>query len=148
MGKLSLKSNHLAILGFSLIDCLVGIALTTIVISISFPSVKHNQSSLLVKKEARLLQQHLENLNLSAQIQGVDLYLKIQTDSYKAFSDTDQVLSTRRIPAGLSMVIQGQLNQIAFYKSGIVTPATIVLSKSSFQCKLLVSLRGRVSTIC
>jgi|1048.fasta_scaffold70516_2 hypothetical protein len=148
MREIPINSKHYSSLAFSLIDCLVGIALTTIVISISFPKIKNNQLSILIKKEARLLQQEIQNLNLLAQIQNTDLSLRINSDSYKTFSETQQVLTTRNLPSGVSISTQSPSNKITLYRTGTATPATILLSKNSYQCEIVVSLRGRISVIC
>lgn len=122
--------------GLHLLDLLIALVVLGVVLVLSVPSFSQVLGSSALKRETEQLQLVLESLILTAVGQEKDLELVIKYHSYRASTG-----EWRALKPGLRITTPQTLR---FYKSGVCTPGSIVLSDTKKDCTITLSLRGRV----
>lgn len=141
------KSNNICALnGYSLPDLLFGLGLTAIFLGISLPNISAQIKNHSLKKEAAILHNTIEKFYLLALRKSDPITIKILSQRYEVRASGTSSIFSRTLPSPL--LLQTQAQEIKLYPSGTTTPATIRLSNGSRECKVKVSLRGRISTLC
>ncbi len=137
--------------GYSLTDLLLWLTIVGIIVGIAAPSGMHSLQKKLLKFEAYRLARFAERLALKATQTGCNYELVIDRDFYLGKSEECIVSKAERIELhpGFSLEMGGNnSNVIRLYKSGVATPATILVTAKNQLCKVSISLRGRIKDSC
>jgi hypothetical protein len=141
------KSNKNTNLGgYTLSDLLFGLGLTTIFLGISLPNISTQLKNHTLKKEAAILHNTIEKFYLTALRESKEIKIKILSHNYKIYSEQDDLLFNRTLDT--SLLLKTITPDLRLFPSGTTTPATIKLSNGQKECKIKLSLRGRVSSVC
>lgn len=129
--------------GFSLPDMLITLGLIGLLLSISIPEPKSNNTGL-----NKLL---LSIEELIERARGLALYheetIKLEI-AEKTLTLTGKKIPMQSTSVPQAIHIESSSPALYFYPDGISTPSYIQLSLKEQRCKLTISLFGRVTTAC
>ena len=136
--------------GFSLIELLAVILITSVLALITIPSLSSVGKHLQLRAEFKRLEKFVQYLALESTRRGVPVKLSLTARQYEAETSESSptYLGFRRLPAAMSLELSGASTNILFHGSGVNSPASIKIIGSSGRCTLTISLRGRVSSRC
>ena len=135
--------------GASLIELLLSMAITSILFSIAAPSLSSLRGREHVLAESARIRLALEQGYISALAHdavvvasfgdhGVDL----------VFARGPSILHLSPPPGVTVRMKSPDQKEIAFYPTHAATPATVLIESGSLTCSIVVSLRGRVRSLC
>lgn len=129
--------------GIGLFELLVLIALfAAILLSVS-PSLKGAVTPNSPKSESKRLKELIEFLHLNSRLREERITLTFQNGDLEGLS-----LSHKFFKGKVASVLSPEEGEIFFYPSGVVSPKTLSLTLRDETCRVTVSLRGRVKTLC
>lgn len=135
--------------GFSLPELLVALALSSLMLAVSIPSIaRWNSHRVLVAEGARLTLA-LENAYIAALSYGVPVTVSLKNNRVRAFVGESRTLATYAPHAGVVVANKSvEQGDLSFYPTHTATPATLTITSSSGECSIIVSLRGRMRSTC
>lgn len=133
--------------GLSLFDTLVALLISGLLLAVSFPLLASADKTRL-KLSADTLRASLQRAIVRAESLNQDLRLKVTAHELRISLSADNEAVLYRPPSGASLSIGGKAREMTLYRDGIASPATIDLTQNSSHCAVIVSLRGRVRSVC
>ena len=97
-----------------------------------------------LKIKADQVSKFLATVELAAVEQGMTQNVEITPKKLSTLNS----IGVPPINAGKTILFHSSEKEIACYPSGVCSPATIVLRTHEAECKVILSLRGRVSIKC
>lgn len=136
--------------GYTLVEFLVVCLVTLTILYCAVWGIRGLLSKNRVRLEARRLTMNIEEMNLASKLRERDLALTIFAESYSAQDEGGRILFVHNFADGVKASVpeDEEEKNITSYASGVMTPATVVLSYNEFQCVVVASLRGRVRWSC
>jgi len=134
--------------GYSYAEILCCVALSAVLLTISIPRLGEFKNLGALKAESRLLKIILEDGLLKAQSENKKISLNITSSTLSLSEALKSPFFTHSLPKNYKFVFKTYPIKISFYPSGVDTPKTILVKNQKAQCKITISLRGRVSAIC
>ncbi len=119
-------------------------AIASLLISISVPSFVKVNSTGLLKHEAKKLQLVLEDSLTRAQTQNQEIEFIGNVSSYQVIDSNGNKVISGYFKTGITL----KPKNIKFYPSGVQSATTLFLKYQNKNCKLILSLRGRVKIVC
>ncbi len=140
--------NISAIKGYSLTEVLIGIAISSILFSMSIPSLSEINTLRFLKHESHKVKHELEDVLVKAQIENTDHEVIITQTSITSFQKGNPLpFFEYNFPKKIQTDLRTPL-KVSLYKSGVASPTTITLKSGATTCKIKISLRGRVTVLC
>ena len=106
----------------------------------------------LLHHEARRFCAELEGLRLISMQREEDLQLEIVEDGYRVTKGREparELVMLRKLESGIKIApLSEARSSLSFYRSGIVSPATLQFFRGEEACLVTVSLRGRIRLEC
>lgn len=136
--------------GFTTLELLVVISLTTLLLGISVPATQRLITSFRLQSEARFVAQAIDTFAISAQLRGEKIVLAIRPESFAAYRKViagDQITS-HLFASGVRASLPSVPLLIGFTGTGVTSPTTLELQLKEHVCKLTVALRGRTHFDC
>lgn len=130
--------------GFSYVEVIAVTAIASLLISISVPSFVKVNSTGLLKHEAKKLQLVLEDSLTRAQTQNQEIEFIGNVSSYQVIDSNGNKVISGYFKTGITL----KPKNIKFYPSGVQSATTLFLKYQNKNCKLILSLRGRVKIVC
>lgn len=135
--------------GFSLPELLVALALSSLMLAVSIPSIARWNSRRALVAEGARLSLSLENAYIAALSYGAPVTVSFKNNRVRALMGENRTLSSyapnARVVVANKSTDQGDLT---FYPTHTATPATIVIKSSAGECSVVISLRGRMRSTC
>jgi len=134
--------------GITYLDLLAGLSMMGLLLVISIPNGADFYGKKTVAREARLLAANLDYLSQLAHITARKAFLKKTASGYRGEDNHKRQLLTRHLPSGITLELSNNIQSITLFPKGTTTPTTALLSKGEFECRVILSLRGRSQVVC
>ena len=144
-----MKRVRLDFRGLHLVETAIFLTLLGALYLVAVPVISEQRNLGILREETRRLRLLAEDLVLAAMQQNTEMHLTILESSYQVSNDED----TTSIPTVVDPSVRLELRassptRVAFYPTGSVSPARIVLRQDDRSCTISISLRGRVQGKC
>ena len=144
-----MEKNFFSKQAFSLIDLMVALAIATVLMAASWPSLIGLTSNKDLRIEANKLETTIEDLILKSSQAESDLSLILYSQRYQIVkSSSGETVESTSLKPSVSIALEDENKEISFYSSGVNSPASIILKSKGRECRVILSLRGRVRTSC
>ena len=132
--------------GYSLLEVVITLALTSIILGISVPSFNMLQHLSLREDAWKTVSVVTRAKNL-ALLKAADYYVLFQPLSVTIVTERGQIISSQRVRASLQMRGEDSF-RIVFSQNGVTSPTTLNLTHGGRSCQVIITLRGRVRSSC
>ena len=150
------KINYSSFLGSSLLELCSVLAISSILVAVSYPSLSNIFRRHKLFQQAQHLQQLISHYKDISQIKSSNLLLEFEDKKIIVYSYPEE--KQKRIvllgflkssSANFSTVRHGANNLLLFRASGTASAGSVLLENAAGDyCKILVSLRQRVKRVC
>lgn len=136
--------------GYSLIELLSTIALFSILTTTAISQGKSWRDRQALNLEGEKLEIVLKTLLLTSQSRREPITLQLTRSTYHAFSKEEPglILERHSLRSGVAIELEDEQEQISLYNSNTTSPRTVTLSNGEERCKIIISLRGRITNGC
>ena len=137
--------------GHHFLDLISGLALAAVLILLGVTSYAGLVGDQTLKFEARRLKAVLEQLAIDALQRETEIVIEFEERSYcaKKRNERGGVLLRHQLKSPVQIEAAAKEARLAtLYPSGVSTPVTLILSDGKDFCRVVLSLRSRVSLRC
>jgi Tfp pilus assembly protein FimT len=134
--------------GFTLFELLGALLFALVLAGLSVPALSPLLRGRTLRTAAEELEARLREEALSSMQSRVERVVLLQPDHYQ-WKHGDEWLTTR-LAEGVKITEPEKPHprEMRFYPTGVATPLTIVISFAQKECRITVSLRGRITNSC
>jgi type II secretory pathway pseudopilin PulG len=132
--------------GFSILEVLILLFLTGIIFSVSFPALGAAVRKTEAQKQADAISAWLSTLHMKSLNMQKDLSVRLNNNELIAKDKNDKTIARKKISEKTTVRLSS--SQIKFFASGVQSPTTIYLSHLTISCRIVLALRGRITTQC
>lgn len=132
--------------GYSLLEVVITLALTSIILGISVPSF-NMLAHLSLREDAWKTVSMVTRAKNLALLKAADYYVLFQPLSVMIVTENGKIISSQRVQASLQMRGEHAF-RIAFSQNGVTSPTTLILSHRGRICQVVITLRGRARSSC
>ena len=135
--------------GLTLLELLFGLLISVVVIGLSLPHLAQSLNKSRAVSDSKKFEHKLLEALTRAQSRGTNQKISLQRDRY-IISRPERKQKTELILLNKSCHITGTSfpRDLFFYTSGAVTPITVQFKDETTNCKVTLSLRGRITREC
>lgn len=135
--------------GYSLLETVLTMALASAVAAVAIPSISSWRTRHITLREAKRVQRALERAYIIALLRETTVEVSFTATELVATSLDGTLLFSLSVSPNTSIRLKSrEQHSIHFYPSHTVTPTTIVVTQSAYQCSVVLSLRGRTRREC
>lgn len=143
------NENSFTQTGLSLIELLTTLLIAATIFAISLPHIAQSLSKSRAKSDSKKFERKLIETMTRAQARGIEQTIKLERDRY--------TISRPERKQKLELILLTNPNHITgssfpkelhFYTNGTVSPATIQFQDGESSCRVVLSLRGRITREC
>ncbi|NLF24431.1 MAG: hypothetical protein GX589_02070 [Deltaproteobacteria bacterium] len=137
--------------GHHLLELICGLALTALLLLLSVTSYAGLVGDQTLKFEARRLKAVLEQLTIDALQRETEIIIEFGERSYLAKKKNEHGGVLLRHQLKNPVRIDAAAKEVRFatlYPSGVSTPLTVILTDGKDFCRIVLSLRSRISLRC
>lgn len=135
------RSNHQS--GYSILELVLVLAITALIAHVSYPRIQELRESVLLSSEAARVSSILQSLATAALSTESEVVAEAVGTTLRVTQGASSRVYTLRAPVQFSSP-----SSIVYHPTGAVPPRTLVLTKASARCEIIISLRGRVRVAC
>lgn len=137
--------------GLSTLELLIWILITTALVAIALPALAALSEEETVRLEAERIHSALHESKTQAEAFDRKVVMTVEPHGAAAFWDSRQGgrLLLLRVNNRVTLrVSSSKPNEVTFFRTGVVTPATVLVLGTRANCTLKISLRGRITKSC
>lgn len=134
--------------GHSLIELVISLVIGASLLAVALPSLRGIQHSSVMRLEITRLVSMLHRARSEAWGSGQHRTVSVTAGKVSLRMDQQEIASYYPRDSVNITDGTGQDWNVYFYSSGAVSPISIHLSMSHAECRVIVSLRGRIRTSC
>jgi prepilin-type N-terminal cleavage/methylation domain-containing protein len=136
--------------GFSLIECLVTLAILSIAISSGVFALSQYEAKRRLKLTTERLRLTLEQAAIVAITSGEEVEVEILDRAISLRHTNPRLATTYRVPQGISINRQSTTGptHVTFYPSIAASPATLTVTSAAGTCSVTIALRTRITARC